>query len=402
MKTQAKTLLSKVGLLEPIRKARRSLVSHSPQLAREYARRCGASLQFTPRYVAIRKNDEEIRISKACASGAGLPSFLEHWEWHHSSVEPESIDGRRIVDLSRPRVHRLTKSGQELELSFEDTIIRLRKNQREIRINALHPTQAWDVGNAFEYFFSAVEPEARGGIAVVDYSARRVHRLARSGLEFEFPSLPEADESTEVYLTSLGIKPGDFVLDLGAYAGASAYFLAKAVGPDGLVASFEPDAANFRSLAANIERHGLTNVMAVPKGVWQETTTLAFQAEGSMSSSIADVVGRSSNVTTIEVLSLDEAAALGGTRRVAAIKMDIEGAELAVLRGAEAFLRKHRPRITVEPHWVQGQTVGADGMDTEEVCAILRSYDYTVEVLAQGLLHWPLVAASPNPESRRA
>ena len=396
MKAQARTLLSKVGLLEPIRKARRSLVPHSRQLARDYARSCGVTLHFTRSYVAMRKDNREIRISKACASGPSLPSFLEHWAWHYSAVEPEWMDGRQVVDFSRPRVHQLTKSGQELELAFENTIIRLRDGDREVCINALHPTQAWDIGNAFEYFFSAVEPESRGGIAVVDYSGRRVHRLARSGLEFEFPSLPEADESTEIYVSSLGLEPGDFVLDLGAYAGASAYFLAQAVGPDGLVASFEPDATNFRSLAANVARHRLSNVMAVQKGVWRETTTLAFQAEGSMSSSIADVVGRRSNVSAIEVLSLDDAAALGGTRRVAAIKMDIEGAELAVLREAGAFLRKHRPRITVEPHWVQGQAVGADGMDTDEVCAILRSYDYAVEVLTQGRLGWPVVIARPK------
>ena len=137
-------------------------------------------------------------------------------------------------------------------LEFGDSQIVVRKRNREIRINPKHEIYLADMTNFFDYYFGAVFPSSANGVEFVDYSRPALHRLKRSGVEFEFPSLPESDESTEVYMTALKLTPGDVVLDFGAYAGASAYFLAKAVGPDGTVLSFEPDETNFRYLQANI------------------------------------------------------------------------------------------------------------------------------------------------------
>jgi hypothetical protein len=69
--------------------------------------------------------------------------------------------------------------------------------------------------------------------------------------------------------------------------------------------------------------------------------------------------------------------------------MDIEGAELAVLRKAGKFLRVHQPRLVIEPHIVEGK------MSTEEICHILKSYGYVTELLQQGVQNWPLIAARP-------
>lgn len=135
-----------------------------------------------------------------------------------------------------------------LVLEFKDSHMTVRKGKREIRINPKHEIYLWDMINYFDYYHDAVFPSTENGVELVDYSCPILHRLRRSGIEFEFPSLPESDESTEVYMRALNLMPGDVVLDFGAYAGASAYFLAKAVGPDGIVLSFEPDKTNFHSL----------------------------------------------------------------------------------------------------------------------------------------------------------
>ncbi|MCX6925390.1 MAG: FkbM family methyltransferase [Verrucomicrobia bacterium] len=276
-------------------------------------------------------------------------------------------------------------------LEFGGSQIVVRKRNREIRINPQHEVYLWDMINYFDYYHGAVFPSAANGVEIVDYSRPALHRLKKSGVEFEFPSLPESDESTEAYMTALGLKPGDVVLDLGAYAGASAYFLAKAVGPDGTVLSFEPDETNFRYLQAHIARHKLTNVRPVGKGVWSETTSLEFQAEGNMGSSAVSVLGRNTNVKVVEVLSLNDAVKLSGkeSTRVAAIKMDIEGAEVAVVKSAGDFLLRHKPRLVIEPHFVNGR------MCTEEICQLLRGYGYSVQLLTQGVQGWPLIAASP-------
>jgi predicted O-methyltransferase YrrM len=100
----------------------------------------------------------------------------------------------------------------------------------------------------FDYYYSGVRPITVDGVSIVDYSTPRLHRLSRSGLEFTFPSLAETEEVIDVNIAALKLKPGDAVLDLGAYAGATTYFLSKAVGPDGRVLALEPDEINFRFL----------------------------------------------------------------------------------------------------------------------------------------------------------
>jgi FkbM family methyltransferase len=274
-------------------------------------------------------------------------------------------------------------------LQFGRDQIEIRKSKCEIRINHKHEAYLADMINFFDYYHGAVVSEINNGISVVDYSQPRLQRLTRSGVEFEFPSLPESDESTETYMEALDLQPGEAVFDLGAYAGASAYFLSKAVGKDGIVVSFEPDETNYHYLIANIARHQLTNVRAIKKGIWNETTVLEFQAEGNMGSSAVSMTGRKSNVKAVPVVSLEDAVTLAGIPRVTAIKMDIEGAEITILRTAAHFLQTHRPKLVIEPHVVEGK------MATEEICQILRDNAYQVELLHQGVQDWPLIAARP-------
>jgi FkbM family methyltransferase len=268
--------------------------------------------------------------------------------------------------------------------------ISIRKNKKEIILSNMHHIYVYDMIKYFDYYHGAVVSKNEL-YSTVDYSKTRMHQLSKSGVEFEFPSLPESDESTETYLNALKLRDGDVVLDLGAYAGASAYFMSKSVGDAGLIVSFEPDETNFKSLAANIKKHNLKNVTIVRKGIWSSTKTIDFQSEGNMGSSASDISSRKSNVISIDVLSLNDAAEFANKRKIDAIKMDIEGAELEVLKNAEAFLKKHNlPRLVIEPHVIEGT------MNTEEICKVLKSYGYSIELLCQGVQNWPLIAAEPN------
>ncbi|MEP6811283.1 MAG: FkbM family methyltransferase [Chthoniobacterales bacterium] len=267
--------------------------------------------------------------------------------------------------------------------------IRIRRKQDEIRIASSHGVYLGDMINFFDYYFSAVVPEEQGGYRVADYSQPKVHRLSGSQVAFEFPSLPESDESTEAYLTALQPKAGEVVLDLGSYAGASTYFFSKAVGPEGIVAAFEPDPTSRVSLERNVREHSLANVKIFPLGIWSEAKTMAFQSEGNMGSSVSEIVKRSSNTREVEMITLEEAARLAGASSVACVKMDIEGAEVAVLQAAGDFLQRHRPRLVIEPHLVEGR------MSTEPIMAILRRAGYRVDVISQGK-DWPLISATPQ------
>lgn len=276
-----------------------------------------------------------------------------------------------------------------MSVNSEAEGFRVRRGNDEIRIGRSHEVYLNDMIVFFDYYFGAVVPEQNGSARVADYSNPKLHRLRHSAVEFEFPALPESDESTQMYLDALQPKPGEVVFDLGAYAGGSTYFFAKAVGPEGLVVAFEPDPASLQYLRTNVSRHALANVMIFDCGIWSENTTLSFQSEGNMGSSVASILKRDSNVRQTRVVTLDEAARLAGGRPVSCIKMDIEGAEVAVLRSATDFLRANRPRLIIEPHAIDGE------MTTGEITEILQGCGYRVEVLSQGSQDWPLVSARP-------
>jgi FkbM family methyltransferase len=279
-----------------------------------------------------------------------------------------------------------------ISCEFAKSHIAIHRGRDSIRIASNHEIYLGDVIKYFDYYFSAVVPP--GGARMVDYSRPGKHELAKSGLTLEFPSLPESDESTEIYQMHLKVPERGVVFDLGAYAGASACRFSMLVGPHGVVAAFEPDTENFCCLQRNLAAQGLNNVRAFQKGIWSSDTRLNFFAEGNMGSSVTAMGYRDGIVNpsvTIDVVTLETAAALAGVTTVHAIKMDIEGAELEVLRSAGQFLKRHRPRMVIEPHSIEG-TLCTDALRT-----LLGGYGFATLVIPQGSIpDWPLVVAEPR------
>jgi FkbM family methyltransferase len=269
-------------------------------------------------------------------------------------------------------------------------VMTIDNGNRRVCLSAKDPAYVHSIIMYFDYYYSGVRPITVDGVSIVDYSTPRLHRLSRSGLEFTFPSLAETEEVIDVNIAALKLKPGDAVLDLGAYAGATTYFLSKAVGPDGRVLALEPDEINFRFLQENMTRHGLKNVTCAPSGIWDKETTVEFQSEGNLGSAVATIMGRTSNLRKVSMITLERAAEILGVNRIAAIKMDIEGSEIAVLRSARDFLIHHQPRLVIEPHHIDGKLV------TDEVCSLMQSYGFKTELLSQGADNWPLVSAYPG------
>jgi FkbM family methyltransferase len=278
-----------------------------------------------------------------------------------------------------------------VKISFSGENIHIRKDSREIRTHqSIYVT---DLVRFFDSYYSAVVPVEENGVQFVDYTGPRLHRLKRSGVELEFPSLAESEDAVADYLAALDLKPGDVVFDLGAYAGATTYFFSKAVGPTGLVLALEPDKSSFQFLDRNVRRHHLENVKCLATGIWSETTTLKFSSSGTLASAVSTNGKAAGTLVEISVVTLNDLLAMAGGRPVAGIKMDIEGAELDVLRSesAKSFFARQRPRIIIEPHLVDGKFA------TDEVCQLLRSYNYEISFFQQGLNGvWPLVAGKPR------
>ncbi|MGH9443991.1 MAG: FkbM family methyltransferase [Thermoanaerobaculia bacterium] len=310
---------------------------------------------------------------------------------------------RRIRNLFNLQVLRRFKRPLELEylrrlakrsgaeLVCRTGNIAVCRGVNEIRISPKNHVYAQDLIRNFDYYFDVVVPLRENGRLVVDYSAPTRHTMKDDGLEFWFPELAESMETTRIYLDRAKLKPGDSVLDLGAYAGGAAYHFSRAVGAAGRVHAFEPDQRSFDCLAKNIELHALHNVTAHRRGVWSETGRVVFQAEGNMGSAIEDASDRSSDTKEwIDVVSLADFCVERRLERVDFVKMDVEGSEAPILESAGDFIRKYRPSMIIEVHRVKGVRSDLD------VARILTSHGYAVEKLDQAGLELPLLYARPG------
>lgn len=128
--------------------------------------------------------------------------------------------------------------------------------------------------------------------------------------------------------------------DCGAFTGDTiADFLKATGGAYRRIWAAEPDRSNYRQLMRYIESEGLSDVEVVNKGIYGYAGRLPFQEEGSMLSMITDAADRYIEVDTIDHIAAGEP--------VTYIKMDVEGAELMALQGAEQTIRRHKPVLGI-------------------------------------------------------
>ena len=154
------------------------------------------------------------------------------------------------------------------------------------------------------------------------------------------------------------VSPGDVVLDIGANWGLITDRLAERVGPRGRVVAFEPNPVHAQALRAMAARHPNVEVHRVALSdaagslqlhvpVSPDRAVLRERAVHAMAT-VAPPRHRPATeyrTARVEATRLDDVV---GDARVAFVKCDVEGHELAVLRGADRLLRRSRPTILME------------------------------------------------------
>jgi FkbM family methyltransferase len=148
----------------------------------------------------------------------------------------------------------------------------------------------------------------------------------------------------EARLFAMIIQPGDTVVEVGANIGALTVPLARLVGPEGRVLAFEAQRPIHAILTANLVLNGLDQV-------WAERVALGAEA----------------GEIAVPTLKLDHVANFGGVSvggegdpcpmrtldsydlaALRLLKIDVEGAEVAVITGARRTIERHAPILYVE------------------------------------------------------
>ena len=201
--------------------------------------------------------------------------------------------------------------------------------------------------------------------------ALRLHSFRHKGYWFH----GRRREAATMALFTRVIRQGDLVVEVGGHIGYISQYFSQLVGDSGRVVVFEPGPNNVPYLRRNTR--DLPNVEVFELGVGDEPGRADFFVEhltGQNNSFVADFDGLAANAHASGVRAGVERISVGLTSLDAHfvespsfIKIDVEGFELPVLKGASRILQQDRPLLMVE---VQA--------DREDIAALATSHGYDV------------------------
>jgi len=197
------------------------------------------------------------------------------------------------------------------------------------------------------------------------------------------------------------VKPGMTVFDVGASHGYYALLFAKLAGPE-FVHAFEPEEGNFSRLRMNLELNGFQgahvsrlavldsprevelNVFAPEQYGWHTLGEPAMEVDGTPAGPVAQ--------QSVQAVTLDDYCSKNGIQQIDLLKLDVEGAEVEALSGADRLLREGK--IGCLLFEVSEAMVNGMGHEATEVFDVVRRSGLNVHELADD---GSLQPAPPRP-----
>lgn len=166
------------------------------------------------------------------------------------------------------------------------------------------------------------------------------------------------------------VHSGSVVFDIGAHVGFYTLLASELVGDAGRVVAFEPAQQNLLSLKRHLSLNDTVNVTVIEAAVSDKCGKISFD-QGGGNNSFTGHISESGRSQTKSV-ALDELVNKGQLPAPDYIKIDVEGAEMRVLSGAESVLTKTHPTLFLATH---GRKIH------KECCGFLRSLGYQLQTL---------------------
>jgi FkbM family methyltransferase len=219
-----------------------------------------------------------------------------------------------------------------------------------------------------------------------------VEAFNNRGHYVETASLAKDDRVVRLFRALL--REGDAVLDVGANIGRMSVLASRLVGSGGSVFSFEPSPKVVSSLYRNLQINGCENVIAHNSAVSDVDGPVTFHMPLGTNSGWGSLrelgVGASLRV---EVMCRRLDSMLGALPPIALLKIDVEGADLKVVRGAQQLVQRDQPIIVLEfsPSWIRQL-----GDDPDSLVGFLDRLGYHLYEVSD--THLCPVNATPNAQ----
>jgi FkbM family methyltransferase len=193
------------------------------------------------------------------------------------------------------------------------------------------------------------------------------------------------------------IKPGDVILDVGANIGYFCLLFAKWLRGTGRVYAFEPFPRTVERLKRNLELNprlkALVHLRETAVSDFVGSLSMSAPDEGNSGCNYLSARGKAD----VAVTTLDAFVQQESFSRVDLIKVDVEGSEVALLKGARETLERFRPLVMIE---VNPSTLGRFQHTAGDVISLLGKYRYRLAYANRlGVLRplWRLPAEGEEP-----
>lgn len=195
------------------------------------------------------------------------------------------------------------------------------------------------------------------------------------------------------------LRPGATFIDVGANIGWFSLLAASVVGPGGRVIAVEPNPLNVSLLRQSAKENGFDNIEVFNVALGDRPGAVALETDGS-NGRIIPIDGPPAAPLeasfVVPAFSLDDLLAASMPAAVDVVKMDVEGAEPMVLRGAQGVLSTFRPVLVTEfyPLALDSSPWG----NARGYLAQLRALGYRLAVIEQAVLAGTVQAGTVHAE----
>jgi FkbM family methyltransferase len=230
------------------------------------------------------------------------------------------------------------------------------------------------VGKAPEHFWCKLLPNP------YQYPAPSWRRVTRDGVALQVDITDFMGYvyyfgiKSESYDRLFGLcQPGHCVIDVGANIGWTLLNLARLSGT-GRVVGFEPDPFNRDQCTNNIALNGASNITLLPYGLGETPQRMRMDPATPANRGGRRIApGQVGDGTVVEIRTLDDIDVIAQLSKVNLVKIDVEGYELKVLKGARQLLRRHQPVLFVE---IDDKNLREQGDSASSLVAFLLETGY--------------------------
>ena len=143
------------------------------------------------------------------------------------------------------------------------------------------------------------------------------------------------------------LREGDAAIDIGAHVGFFSALFRLGVGPSGMVFAFEPMPQTYRRLLRNVMFNRFTNVLPLPLAVSGQSGSAEFYIDPGNEGESSLIGAQNGESCQVQTTCLDDVFRDALPQRPRLLKLDVEGAELNILKGGARFFENHAPDMVI-------------------------------------------------------